>query len=179
MTHYTRGGDKGRTSLANGQRIDKDHLLMEIVGTLDELNSWVGWLAAKAPATLTGHLPEVQRRLFAIGAYVGGVSEPKGMPTAQTLEALEAEINTLGAGEDMAFKGFVLPGGEESAALAHVCRTVCRRAERRYVAWLKTESAGTAPQAAAVLPYLNRLSTYFYVLAKKINIFYGKAEIIL
>lgn len=179
MTHYTRGGDKGRTSLANGQRIDKDHLLMEIVGTLDELNSWVGWLAAKAPATFTGHLPEVQRRLFAIGAYVGGVSEPKALPTEETLAALEAEINTLGAGEDMAFKGFVLPGGEESAALAHVCRTVCRRAERRYVAWLKTESAGTAPQAAAVLPYLNRLSTYFYVLAKKINIFYGKAEIIL
>lgn len=179
MTHYTRGGDKGRTSLANGQRIDKDHLLMEIVGTLDELNSWVGWLAAKAPATLTGHLPEVQRRLFAIGAYVGGVSEPKALPTEETLAALEAEINTLGAGEDMAFKGFVLPGGEESAALAHVCRTVCRRAERRYVAWLKDEKAEAAPQAAAILPYLNRLSTYFYVLAKKINIFYGKAEIIL
>lgn len=179
MTHYTRGGDKGRTSLANGQRIDKDHLLMEIVGTLDELNSWVGWLAAKAPATLTGHLPEVQRRLFAIGAYVGGVSEPKALPTEETLAALETEINTLGAGEDMAFKGFVLPGGEESAALAHVCRTVCRRAERRYVAWLKDEKAEAAPQAAAILPYLNRLSTYFYVLAKKINIFYGKAEIIL
>ena len=179
MTHYTRGGDKGRTSLANGQRIDKDHLLMEIVGTLDELNSWVGWLAAKAPATLTGHLSEVQRRLFAIGAYVGGVSEPKALPTEETLAALEAEINTLGAGEDMAFKGFVLPGGEESAALAHVCRTVCRRAERRYVAWLKDEKAEAAPQAAAILPYLNRLSTYFYVLAKKINIFYGKAEIIL
>ncbi len=179
MTHYTRGGDKGRTSLANGQRIDKDHLLMEIVGTLDELNSLVGWLAAKAPATLAGHLPEVQRRLFAIGAYAGGVDEPKGMPTAQTLEALEAEINTLGRGEDMEFRGFILPGGEESAALAHVCRTVCRRAERRYVAWLKDEKAEASPQAATVLPYLNRLSTYFYVLAKKINIFYRKAEIIL
>lgn len=179
MKHYSGCGDKGSTDLANGLRTEKDDLRLEVVGTLDELNSHIGWLAAKAPAGLIGHLENIQRSLFGISAHTIGVAEPKGQPIAQALEALEAETAHLGEGPDMAFRGFILPGGEESAALAHVCRTICRRAERRYVSLLKNNAAEPTPKQACALAYLNRLSSYFYVLAKKINNFYKKPEIIL
>lgn len=179
MKHFTRCGDNGCTDLGNGQRTEKDDLRIEIVGTLDELSSHIGWLAAKAPAALCGHLTEIQRSLFRIGAHTIGAAQAKGQPLEAALQALEAEIAHLGNDADMAFRGFILPGGEESAALAHVCRTICRRAERRYVGWLKSNSAEPMQQQADTLAYLNRLSSYFYLLAKKINKFYQKPEIIL
>ena len=179
MKHYSGCGDKGSTDLANGLRTEKDDLRMEVVGTLDELNSHIGWLASKAPARFTTHLTDIQRSLFSIGAHAVGVAEPKGMLQEETLRALEAEIARLGCDADMAFRGFILPGGEESAALAHVCRTICRRAERRYVSMLKSQPETATPKQACALAYLNRLSSYFYLLAKKINNFYQKPEIIL
>lgn len=177
MKHYSGCGDKGSTDLANGLRTEKDDLRLEVVGTLDELNSHIGWLAAKAPAGFTGHLEDIQRSLFAIGAHTIGATHSKENPITQAIEAIEAEIAHLGAGPEMSFRGFILPGGEESAALAHVCRTICRRAERRYVSLLKNHPEAPTPQEEKSLVYLNRLSSYFYVLAKKINNFYQNPEI--
>lgn len=173
---YTRGGDKGQTSLVGGQRISKASTRLEAYGTVDELSSHLGLLAAMLPDGHDKELTErVQNNLFNLCT---------NLATDQTLTPLypsahlpEGEIALLEQEVDDIMKllpekqGFILPGGTQQAAQAHVCRTVCRRAERRIVAL--AEEAVVSPE---VQQYINRLSDYLFVLAKKLNFIAGKQE---
>lgn len=159
---YTRTGDDGTTSDGRGRRLPKDAAVIEACGDVDELASHIGLLVAATPPAWHAALHDIQRRLFAIGAYTAGYAAVTYFPDASVVQQLEQAINAL----QVPFAGFILPGGCEAAARAHVCRTVCRRAERH------VHSAG----ATAALPYLNRLSDYFFALALRLNADAGRPE---
>ena len=177
MKIYTGSGDRGRTSLFSGERVAKDNERIEAYGDLDELNSAIGVLIAGLPPgcdELQGALSGIQSELFPIGAWL---ATSPGAPAAAALPpldpdaaaGLERAIDRLDAGL-RPLKGFILPGGHAAAAWAHMARTVCRRTERRVVRL----AAGVAETAAAeqmqrAIVYLNRLSDYFFVLARHIN----------
>lgn len=174
---YTRSGDEGRTSLPDGERVEKTDPRIEAYGTLDELNSHAGLLAAELagmqpqPPGLRDELHEIQKKLFGVGNGLDTRTTASRLTVDKTdAEHLEAAIDRM-AGECGTARpqGFVLPGGCRAAAQAHVCRAVCRRAERRLCA---TGMAGTA----AARTYLNRLSDYFYALACYLNHFYNIPE---
>jgi cob(I)alamin adenosyltransferase len=166
---YTRGGDKGKTSLVGGQRVSKASARLEAYGTLDELSSHLGLLAALLPE---GHEQDmvfrIQNALFNVCTNLAtDQAETPLYPSAHLPEGeialLEQEVDKI-MGELPERQGFVLPGGTREAAQAHVCRTVCRRAERRIIAL-----AEEAPVDAVLLSYVNRLSDFLFVLARKVN----------
>jgi len=173
---YTRGGDKGLTSLVGGQRVSKASARLEAYGTVDELSSHLGLLAAMLPG---GHEQEmvvrIQNCLFNVCTNLATDQEQTPLypsahlPEGET-ELLEHEVDAI-MHELPERQGFILPGGTREAAQAHVCRTVCRRAERCIVAL--SEEAIVSPE---VLQYVNRLSDYLFVLAKKLNFIAGKSE---
>ena len=165
---YTKTGDKGKTSLVGGQRVAKSCSRLESYGTIDELNAFVGLLMAEChddPDIET--LRFIQHQLFTIGAYLAtDHSEPLPfeMPlpiTAPTIRRLENEIDRLDATLPE-MKAFILPSGGRAAASAHICRTVARRAERRIYA---LEEEGIEVDRD-VLAFINRLSDYFFILAR-------------
>lgn len=175
---FTKQGDDGTTTLANGTRVNKDHVTIEFYGTLDELSSHIGWLAANITAELAipfQHelqlMEQAQRLLFNLAVdRTSIVSHEFPIPQKTDVEALETQITTINTEVDGLFKGFVLPGGHRLAAHAHVVRTLCRRTERQWVAMQHNQNAETLPiNQAETLPYINRLSDFFYALAKKIN----------
>lgn len=133
---YTRTGDKGTTSLVGGQRVSKAHDRIESYGTVDELNSFIGLLiTALNDEKDTDFLSFIQHKLFTIGSYLAtdqATTELKieSKVTPESIERIEREIDRLD-NELPKMHAFILPGGCRSAALAHVCRTVCRRAERQ------------------------------------------------
>jgi cob(I)alamin adenosyltransferase len=160
---YTRMGDTGKTSLAGGQRISKDDLRIEAYGTIDELNSFVG-LARES----CGELPElaailkrVQHELFNAGSILATLPQdvhPKqARITAADSEQLEREIDRMNEAL-LPLRSFVLPGGNRLNAELHVCRTVCRRAERICVTL-----AANGEADGDIITYLNRLSDAFFV----------------
>ena len=158
-------GDKGITSLLTGERVPKSHIRVEACGELDELGSVLGALAASlsaGPDAARQEIAWVQEQLLQIGAWVAGGPRAPAPDAADVLEKwTEAREKTLPP-----LQGFLLPGGHPSAAWAHVARTVCRRAERRV-------AAVPSPEA---LPFLNRLSTWLYALARACNQANGVAE---
>ena len=173
---YTRGGDKGQTSLVGGQRVSKACIRLEAYGTIDELSAHLGLLAAELPE---GHeqmmVERIQNCLFNVCTNLAtDQSKTPLYPSAHMPEGeialLEQEVDTI-IQELPEAQGFVLPGGTREAAQAHVCRTVCRRAERRIVAL-----AEEAVVSSEVQQYVNRLSDYLFVLAKKLNFIAGKQE---
>jgi len=173
---YTRGGDKGKTSLVGGQRVSKASIRLEAYGTIDELSAHLGLLAAELPE---GHeqmmVERIQNCLFNVCTNLAtDQSKTPLYPSAHLPEGeialLEQEVDTI-MHELPEAQGFILPGGTREAAQAHVCRTVCRRAERRIVAL--SEEADVSPE---VQQYINRLSDYLFVLAKKLNFIAGKQE---
>lgn len=174
---YTRTGDNGTTSLVGGERVAKDSLRLEAYGTVDELNSHIGLLRAEAtdPDTIRT-LQTVQNLLFDIGGYLA--SDPEGTWTLppgvapHDIEAIEKAIDSLD-GQLPKLNSFVLPGGSPQAAHAHIARTVCRRAERRIIALSRQ-----APVAPEVIRYINRLSDYFFALARFCNTSQNIDEII-
>jgi len=163
---YTKRGDKGETSLVGGQRLPKDALRIESYGAVDELNSFVGaaCLTAESFAVtvpLARILKRVQHELFNLGSILA--TQPEDVHPKQPritdaeIEMLESEIDAMNSGlPDL--RSFVLPGGCGLNADLHICRTVCRRAERICVALARQE-----PVPPAVLGYLNRLSDAFFV----------------
>jgi cob(I)alamin adenosyltransferase len=158
----TRTGDRGETGLGDGHRVAKDSARIQALGDIDELNSCLGLLLAeKLPAALRKALLQVQHDLFDLG---GEVCIPGHRMIAeaqvQVLDGLLAEHNARLA----PLKEFILPGGTRAAALAHLARTVCRRAERSLVALHRAEPAG-----ARALQYLNRLSDLLFVLGRTLN----------
>ncbi len=164
---YTGGGDKGMTSLVGGQRVSKAHRRIESYGTVDELNSFIGLLSTELnDRDDIDCLSFIQHKLFTIGSYLATDRETTTLRvesriTQGNIERIEHEIDRLD-NELPRMKGFVLPGGCRSAALSHVCRTVCRRAEREIY-----RLAETCPVEDAVLVFMNRLSDYLFVLSRK------------
>lgn len=176
---YTRTGDKGMTSLVGGVRIKKSDVRLEAYGTVDELCSHVGLLAAHLDKADDDRerLLHIQSCLFIVGAHLA--TDQSKMPLSPSALLPEGEVESLEQRIDEILallpesQGFVLPGGTIAAAQCHVCRSVCRRAERRIDAL-----ADVAEVGADVIKYVNRLSDYLFVLAKKINFNAGQQEII-
>lgn len=175
MKIYTRSGDKGRTSLIGGRRVSKTHYRLEAYGTIDELNAHLGLLVAQLPSSSAqlSTLLRVQNTLFVLGAQL---ATPPDVPTTATVtpamvQGLEAAIDDIDR-QQPPLRAFVLPGGCLPSAQCHVCRTVCRRAERRV---LTLASRVAIP--AEVCSYLNRLSDYLFVLARLLNAEQGTEEI--
>ena len=163
---YTRQGDTGETGLAGGQRVPKDSRRIEAYGTVDELNSFVGlardiMAGDPALAELSNMLLRIQHELFNLGSILATLPEDVHPRQARITEAeivqLEAEMDQMNA-ELPPLRSFVLPGGSRLNAELHVCRTVCRRAERAVVALARDEQV---PAEAA--KYLNRLGDAFFV----------------
>jgi cob(I)alamin adenosyltransferase len=159
---YTRTGDNGTTGLGDGSRIDKDAPRIEAIGDIDELNSVIGLMLAESlPDQLRTILLEVQHRLFDIG---GGLSMPgTDIPANNLVEGLEQALDKMND-ELEPLKEFILPGGTHAAALCHLARSVCRRAERRVISLAKSEAIPELP-----VKYLNRLSDLLFVMARTIN----------
>ena len=173
---YTRSGDGGQTSLVGGQRVSKASARLEAYGTVDELSAHLGLLAALLPDGPEQQMVvRIQNCLFNVCTNLA--TDQTTTPLYPSAHLSEGETALLEQQIDSIMKelperhGFVLPGGTREAAQAHVCRTVCRRAERRIVALAKV--AAVSPE---VQHYVNRLSDYLFVLAKKLNFIAGKQE---
>ncbi len=175
MKIYTKTGDTGTTSLAHGKRVPKDCARLESYGTIDELNAWVGLLLTYVNEPVDREtLIGVQNNLFVIGAQLATEAPqvPSVAITSDDVVKLEQSIDSM-AEELPKWRGFTLPGGCRPAAQAHICRTICRRAERRILALNSSEEVD-----AELLAYINRLSDYFYVLALRLNFLQGTEEIL-
>jgi cob(I)alamin adenosyltransferase len=177
MKIYTKGGDKGKTSLLGGTRVSKHHARIEAYGTTDELNSVIGLLIEELPSD-SDHkqiLKTVQYKIFELGSSLATEQDKQQLYTPDLKEAhivqLEEAIDTMQLVLPVQ-KYFVLPGGHRSVATAHLCRTVCRRAERQVVFLNESE-----PVHPVILPYLNRLSDYLFVLSRKLAQDFGADEV--
>lgn len=174
---YTKTGDGGMTSLVGGKRVRKDCARLEAYGTVDELNSHLGFLlTVLTDETARNSIVAVQNVLFCMGAVLA-TEEDAAANMMQSVfpedvELLERQMDEWNAVLP-GWRGFVLPGGVESAARAQVCRAVCRRAERRILAL-----AMEAQVPDEVLRYVNRLSDFLFVLALHENFLAGKDEIL-
>jgi cob(I)alamin adenosyltransferase len=168
MKIYTKTGDKGQTSLLGGSRVPKHHLRIESYGTIDELNSHIGLLRDQAiNAMHIEVLLEIQDRLFTIGSYLA--SEPQKskvkipLLNEEDVVFLEKQIDELNEALPP-MRSFILPGGHTTVSFCHIARCVCRRAERLVVHLSETETVSDT-----ILRYLNRLSDYLFVLARKLS----------
>lgn len=163
---YTRKGDGGETSLADGKHVEKSCARLEAYGSVDELNSLLGLLLTYVEdVSVCERLIRCQNELFSVGSLLA-CENPEKMPEMlceKDVDDLEMAIDATADGLP-GWRGFTLPGGCRGAALAHVCRTVCRRAERHIYRLAKE-----APVDGTVCCYMNRLSDYLYVLACKMN----------
>ena len=175
---YTKTGDKGETSIIGGIRVKKSCERLEAYGTVDELSSHLGLLASMLPDGEDKDLIiRIQNNLFSVCSNLA--TDQSQTPLYDSSKLPDGEIEVLEQEVDKIMnllperQGFILPGGTQAAAQAHVCRTVCRRAERRIVAL--SEVAQISPETQQ---YINRLSDYLFVLAKKINFNAGMSEII-
>ncbi len=180
---YTRAGDKGQTGLAGGQRISKDDLRIESYGTVDELNAFIGVARTTTVELGKGNdrltkfaaiLKRVQHELFNLGSILatlpGDVHPKQPRTTNADIEQLEREIDQ--ANEELQrLRSFVLPGGCRLDAELHVCRTVCRRAERLLVSLARKEEVPTE-----AIQYLNRLSDALFVWSRWANHLLGTPE---
>lgn len=194
MKVYTRTGDGGTTSLVGGTRVAKDSLRLQAYGTIDELNSWIGLVAASAAAILPAEDAEllrwIQNRLFDLGSLLateaGSKWQPAGIKDAD-IECLEKAIDRVDA-KLPAHNRFILPGGTVQSANAQVARTVARRAERQMVTLNKalldaaTADSGDGIADGVGIPenamrFINRLSDYLFILARQLNNLQGVTDI--
>jgi cob(I)alamin adenosyltransferase len=175
MKVYTKTGDTGTTALFGGTRVPKHHIRIESYGTVDELNSHIGLIRDQHINVLYKNvLIEVQDRLFTVGAILATPPEKEilknGQPRLQNLGIVESDIEFLENEIDTMEEAlppmthFVLPGGHTTVSYCHIARCVCRRAERLTVHLNDIESTD-----ALVIKYLNRLSDYLFVLARKLS----------
>lgn len=173
---YTKTGDEGTTSLVGGVRVRKTNPRIEAYGTVDELSAQLGLLASfMKDGDDKNMVIRIQRTLFTVCSYLATDTTQTQLAPSYTLdggevEILEQEIDHLN-GSLPRQTAFIIPGGSHEAALAHVCRTVCRRAERR-IFFL----AETTKLDSRVLQYMNRLSDYLFMLARKLNFIDGVRE---
>lgn len=177
---YTRTGDCGTTSLVGGERVKKNSLRLEAYGTLDELSSNLGLLISDPAcvAEVGEELRQVQNELFNIGSYLAtAVPDGEETPCAslvdgEKIQRIEGWIDAIDE-QTPKIRAFVLPGGSEAASRAHVCRVVCRRAERRILDLAEAEYVDPA-----VIRYVNRLSDYLFIAARYLNFMQGMEEIV-
>ncbi|WP_103864976.1 cob(I)yrinic acid a,c-diamide adenosyltransferase [Aquimarina sp. I32.4] len=176
MKIYTKTGDKGTTALFGGTRVPKHHIRIDSYGTVDELNSYIGLIRDQkidSQSTLT--LIDIQNKLFTVGAVLATDPEKAilksgekrlNIPTisSKDIELLEKEIDKMNESLPP-MTHFVLPGGHQTVSFCHVARCVCRRAERLATALYEIE-----PFEETTLQYLNRLSDYLFVLARKLTL---------
>ena len=164
---YTKTGDKGNTSLIGGTKVPKNDLRIETYGTVDELNSWIGLINDQLNSEeLRNELKDIQDRLFTIGSALAcdGEKETKMiLPdlNAADIQLLEIKIDEMTA-QLPPMKSFILPGGHVTVSSIHICRCVCRRAERLAVSMQQQNLF----VEQLVIQYLNRLSDYLFVLAR-------------
>lgn len=178
MKIYTKRGDTGETDLFGGKRISKNALRIEAIGTIDELNSFVGVAITMGPEkNISDLLTEIQKDLFVLGSDlatpekqsvrghddVPRVSDARIEFFEQVMDELDSELEPMTA--------FILPGGCQTGAQLHVCRSVCRRAERICVTLMQEE-----PSVKMSVKFLNRLSDLFFVLARYENLKKGSGE---
>ena len=167
----TRTGDAGTTGLGDGSRVTKDCLRIDAIGEIDELNSTIGVLLACAlPPAINDALLGVQNDLFDLG---GEVCIPGHHIISEAHIVRLEELVTRFNDELAPLKEFILPGGTQAAAFAHLARAVCRRAERRIVHLSNSESV-----ADFVLKYLNRLSDLLFVLGRALNVAGGRGDVL-
>ena len=159
---YTRTGDNGSTGLGDGSRIAKDSLRIAAIGEIDELNSCIGVLLAEnLPSGVSACLTDIQHDLFDLG---GELCMPDHVSITQSqVERLENTLDVFNA-DLPPLKEFILPGGSRAASLAHLARTVCRRAERSLV-----ELAGSEKVSTVSRNYVNRLSDLLFVVGRALN----------
>jgi cob(I)alamin adenosyltransferase len=175
---YTKTGDGGKTSLIGGTKVPKSHIRIQAYGTVDELNAYIGLLGDQLVDTHSREmLREIQDRLFTIGSSLA--CDPQKdiamkIPdlTESDILLLETEIDAMNE-ELPEMKSFLLPGGHISVSTAHICRTICRRAERVIVELDSLEPL----EEPFIIKYLNRLSDYLFVLARWIGLRAGAVEI--
>lgn len=182
---YTKVGDKGQTMLASGAKVPKDSLRIETYGTIDELNAFLGLLrdtlAEAKPAAdfsaMASQLAAIQNEMHDLG---GELSMPPDLldvtkqqvVTATSIARLEQEIDAMNESLPP-LANFVLPGGHRANSTAHVCRTVCRRAERLVVALAREEKVRDEARI-----YLNRLSDWLFVASREVSRVLGVAEVL-
>ena len=175
MKVYTKTGDTGTTALFGGTRVPKHHIRIESYGTVDELNSHIGLIRDQEMNILYKNvLIEIQDRLFTVGAILATPPEKEtlknGQPRLQNLGIIETDIELLEKEIDSMedslppMTNFVLPGGHTTVSYCHIARCVCRRAER-----LAVHLNDIEPTDEMVIKYLNRLSDYLFVLARKLS----------
>lgn len=175
MKIYTKTGDRGSTALFGGTRVSKDHIRIEAYGTIDELNSYIGMIRDQAiPDVEKQALLVIQHDLFTLGAMLAtdpqkarlkNGQERLNIPkiTVETIDFLEREIDRME--QDLPpMTHFILPGGHTTVSFCHIARCVCRRAERLSVQLNREE-----PLETEILMYINRLSDYLFVLARKLT----------
>jgi cob(I)alamin adenosyltransferase len=177
MKIYTGTGDQGKTSLFSGERISKANQRIEAYGDVDELSSAIGALSASIEAEkkeLITQLHQIQSYLFNLGSWLATTQDSPSVSLLDTfsdepsknlehsIDRMEENLPTL--------KGFILPGGTVASAWAHLARTICRRAERHVIRYLESESNPLdSDHRKSMITYLNRLSDYFFVLARYLN----------
>jgi cob(I)alamin adenosyltransferase len=167
----TRTGDDGSTGLGDGSRTPKDSLRIDAMGEVDELNALLGRLLAHAlPELARACLIRIQHELFELGAELCLPGQIRILDSQ--VERLERELDSFN-GVLAPLREFILPGGHASAADAHVARTVCRRAERRLIALMRSEGGNGVSQH-----YLNRLSDFLFVLARWLNRAAGDGDVL-
>ncbi|HAN77060.1 MAG TPA: cob(I)yrinic acid a,c-diamide adenosyltransferase [Bacteroidales bacterium] len=168
MKIYTKGGDKGQTSLLSGTRLAKYNLRIEAYGTVDELNAFTGYLRDLLVLDdVRETLFLIQNKLFNVGSLLAAEGKEKEYKLNEISEAdilkLEQEMDRMDL-ELPELRNFILPGGHPAVSAAHICRTVCRRAER-----LAVELAVEHNVNEFIIKYLNRLSDYFFMLSRYIS----------
>jgi cob(I)alamin adenosyltransferase len=176
MKIYTKTGDKGETSLFGGTRVKKYHLRIEAYGTVDELNAYIGLIRdQKIPSTIFNTLIIIQNNLFTVGAMLATPPNKEKLKSGKErlkipkinsddINYLENEIDQMNLSLEP-MKNFILPGGHTVVSFCHIARCICRRAERKTVELNETEIVNDN-----VLIYLNRLSDYLFVLARKLSL---------
>jgi cob(I)alamin adenosyltransferase len=179
MKIYTKGGDKGQTGLFGGERVSKNSERIEAYGTIDELNSFIGLAVeeVKSPEIKTV-LQKIQNELFTLGSDLATPLDEKNekykiprvpksfyQEVEKQIDKIEEQLEPL--------QNFILPGGSKASALLNICRTICRRAERRVVALKASIDIGEN-----IIIFLNRLSDLFFVLARYENMISGIPDII-
>ena len=166
---YTKTGDKGSTSLLGGTKVPKSNDRIAAYGTTDELNAFLGMLhdQAEVSEAIKIQIRWIQDRMFTLGSLLAVEAGFKGFELPkmhqEDIAQLEAWVDAMDA-ELPELKNFILPRGHNVVSLCHVCRTVCRRAERSISAIQDYETIG-----AFILPVVNRLSDYLFVLSRKLN----------
>ena len=176
MAIYTRTGDTGSTSLFGGKRVLKCEELVEVYGSLDELNSWIGHVASLFPSPdVKQFLQTIQSDVFTIGSTLAGWKNGDLTALESRVKEMEARIDAMEESLHP-IRNFILPGGAELAAHTHITRSICRRVERQLVS-LKVREVQEVQEVQEVregdvdvmIKYLNRLSDLFFMLARFIN----------